>query len=146
MDSPPYFSFTSLSFSPHISNASSSVMRTQPGSSSPLGFVRFTGKRRRSGWYSACIDDCDFEQQCPRLCGADSSPSTLTTLPSRTVTQTPHSTLPQARQHERTRLTSPASASTPSASACIGSATAVSDAAAPVTAIAFMKLRRVSVS
>ena len=43
-------------------------------------------------------------------------------------------------------LTSPASASTPSASACIGSATAVSDAAAPVTAIAFMKLRRVSVS
>ena len=146
MDSPPYFALISLSFSPHSSNASSSVMRTQPGSSSPLGFVRFTGKRNRSGWYSACTDDCDFEQQCPRLCGADSSPSTLMTFPSCTVTQTPHSTLPQARQHERMRLTSPAVALTVSPSACIGSATVASDAAAPVTAIVFMKLRRVSVS
>ena len=37
----PYFSTTSLSFAPASSNASAKVMRTQPGSSSPLGLVRF---------------------------------------------------------------------------------------------------------
>ena len=39
--SPPYFSTISLNLAPASSNASASVMRTQPGSSSPLGFVRF---------------------------------------------------------------------------------------------------------
>ena len=39
--SPPYFSTISLNLAPDSSKASASVMRTQPGSSSPLGFVRF---------------------------------------------------------------------------------------------------------
>ena len=40
-DSPPYFLVISSSFAPASSKASASEMRTQPGSSSPLGLVRF---------------------------------------------------------------------------------------------------------
>ena len=43
MDCPPYLSTTSPKPWPDSSKASSRVMRTQPGSSEPLGFVRFTG-------------------------------------------------------------------------------------------------------
>ena len=93
------------------------------------------------------MDDCDFAQQWPRLWGADSSPSTLMALPSCTVTQTPHSTLPQARQHVRTCFSSPAVASASSARARMGAtAEELTAAAAPVIAIVFMKLRRDMVS
>ena len=40
---PPYWATTSPMPFPDISNSSCSVMRSQPGSSEPLGFVRFTG-------------------------------------------------------------------------------------------------------
>ena len=92
------------------------------------------------------MDDCDFAQQCPRLWALDSSPSTLMTLLSWTVTQTPHSHLPHARQQERMRLISPAEASSPSASAVEGAAANPSVHAAPAIAEAFRKLRRVSES
>ena len=92
------------------------------------------------------MDACDFAQQCPRLCALDSSPSTLMTLLSCTVTHTPHSHLPHARQQERMRLTSPADSSTPSAKAADGAAAKLRVLAAPVTAAAFRKLRRVSES
>lgn len=68
-------------------------------------------------------------------------------LPSCTVTQTPHSTLPQARQHVRTCFSSPAVASASSARARMGAtAEELTAAAAPVIAIVFMKLRRDMVS
>ena len=93
------------------------------------------------------MEDCDFAQQWPRLWGADSSPSTLMALPSCTVTQTPHSTLPQARQHVRTCFSSPAVALASSARARMGAtAEELTAAAAPVIAIVFMKLRRDMVS
>ncbi len=93
------------------------------------------------------MDDCDFAQQWPRLWGADSSPSTLMALPSCTVTHTPHSTLPHARQHVRTWVSSPAVASASSARARMGATIEeLTAAAAPVTAIVFTKLRRDMVS
>ena len=52
------------------------------------------------------MDDCDFVQQCPRLVKLDWSPSTRMAFPSCTVTHTPHSIFPQARQTVRTRFTS----------------------------------------
>lgn len=68
-------------------------------------------------------------------------------LPSCTVTQTPHSTLPQARQHVRTCFSSPAVALASSARARMGAtAEELTAAAAPVIAIVFMKLRRDMVS
>ena len=82
------------------------------------------------------MDAWDFAQQWPRLCALDSSPSTLMTLLSCTVTHTPHSHLPHARQQERMRLTSPADSSTPSANAADGATAKLRVLAAPVTAAA----------
>jgi hypothetical protein len=68
-------------------------------------------------------------------------------LPSITVTQTPHSTLPHARQQLRTCFTSPDVAVVSSASAFNGAtADELTAQAAPVTAIAATKLRRDMVS
>ena len=117
IDSPPYLSLSSWNFSAMVAYASSHEMRTQPGSVSVLGFVRFIGWYRRSGWYAAWMDDCDFVQQFPIEWNAVSaSPSTFTARPFCTVTSTPHSFLPQARQHVRTTLT-PAAAPPPPVSA-----------------------------
>ena len=93
------------------------------------------------------MDDCDLAQQWPRDCGALSSPSTLMALPSITVTQTPHSTLPHARQQVRTCLISPVVVVDVSARAFMGSVTeALTAHAAPVAATVAMKLRRDIVS
>ena len=144
-DSGPYLPVISLNFSAMVAYASSHVMRTQPGSASPLGFVRFTGWYRRSGWYAACMDDWLFVQQLPMEWNAVSaSPSTLMALPSLTVTYTPHSFLPQARQQLRTTFVSPDDFDATETSASADGAVAPIDAAtAVVTAASFAKLRRV---
>ena len=48
-DSPEYFSAVSSSFCVIVENASSQLMRTQPGSSLSLGLVRFMGWYNLSG-------------------------------------------------------------------------------------------------
>ena len=145
IDSPPYLSMSSWNFSAMVAYASSHEMRTQPGSVSPLGFVRFKGWYRRSGWYAAWMDDCDFVQQFPMEWNAVSaSPSTLMARPSLTVTSTPHSFFPHARQQVRTTFTSDDADAPPSpVSARAWCGAVASPAAAPTTAASFTKLRRV---
>src|SRR5699024_7476089 len=73
----------------------------------------------------------------------DWSPSTFTARPSWTVTHTPHSILPQPRQHVRTRLTSPPRAAAPASSASAAFGAAAEHAkAAPVAAASFANVRR----
>ena len=92
------------------------------------------------------MDDWPLEQQCPRLWADCSSPSIFVTMPSSTVIHTPHSFLPQARQHERMCWTSVAwPVSVPSARASEGVDAKGTDAATAATAAAFTKLRRDSV-
>ena len=52
----PYFSRICMMLSAIVRYASSQLILTQPGSSLPLGFVRFIGNLMRSGWYAAWID------------------------------------------------------------------------------------------
>ena len=77
----------------------------------------------------------------------DWSPSTLTARPFSTVTHTPHSILPQPRQHVRTRLIS-----LPRLGASASSASAAPGTAHPMTAVAAVaadslaKVRRLKLS
>ena len=124
--------------------ASSQLMRTQPGSSSPRAFVRFMGWYKRSGWYAACSDAWPLPQWLPMEWNALSSPSVRMARPFSTMTHTPHSILPQPRQQERTRLVSPALLwVTLLDSASAAPAGATTAAAAAVAAASFVNARRV---
>ena len=77
---------------------------------------------------------------------AASSPSLRMTFPSCTYTHTPHSILPQPRQVERMRLTSPTLAEPVLVSASAELAGAAMPTAAAVAAAIFANVRRVIVS
>ena len=81
------------------------------------------------------MDDCDFAQQLPPDVKADVSPSTFVARPFSTVTHTPHSILPQPRQHVRMRLMS-AWAPAPSSATASAAGTMLDDAAATVAVAA----------
>ncbi len=123
--------------------ASSQLMRTQPGSSSPRAFVRFMGGTDGRGGTPPAATPGPCRNGCP-WSGTRSSPSVRMARPFSTMTHTPHSILPQPRQHERTRLVSPALlwvALLDSANAApVGATTA---AAAAVAAASFVNARRV---
>ena len=89
------------------------------------------------------MDDCDFVQQLPMDWNAPSSPSTRMARPFWTMTLTPHSILPQPRQHVFT-----ATVSLPDTLLYVSSASAVcveapnAAAAAPVMAAVLTNVRR----